>query len=167
MSRKAVLTDNHRSTIREVANTLAHHPKASKLLTQEQIARESGFSLSSVRKVIGSINNFRKIYNLPSLSEHATDVRRETILAAALTVARNPGGWSTLTRSLVANEAGCTDGLVSRYFGTMTDFRRKIMREAIAQRDLKIIAQGLACEYPHAYKADPELRKQALGSIPV
>jgi len=167
MSRKAVLTDIHRATIRRVAYALAEHPKAAELLTQEIIAESSGFSISSVRKVIGSINNFRKLHKLPSLGEQATEVRRETILTAALTVARSPGGWSTLTREAVAREAKCTDGLVSKYFGTMTDFRRTIMRAAIAQRDLRIIGQALACEYPHAYKADPALRKEALGSIPV
>jgi len=167
MSKKAVLTDVHRAAIREVANTLARHPNASAIFTQEMIAQTSGFSLSSVRKVLGSINNLRKLYNLPSLNEQAIEVRREVILNAALIVARRPGGWSKLTRESVAIEAQCTDGLVSRYFGTMTDFRRTIMRAAIAQKDLKIIGQALACEYSHAYKADPELRKQALNSLSI
>lgn len=156
-----------KARIREVADILAKHPDAATLLTQEQIAKDSGVSLSSVRKVLGGINGLRKLHGLPSLGEHASEVRRESILNAALVVARRPGGWSTLTRESVAIEARCTDGLVSRYFGTMTDFRRTIIRAAIAKKELKIIGQALACEYSHAYKADPELRKAALNSLSI
>ena len=156
-----------RARIREVADRLAKHPDAATVLTQEQIAKDAEVSLSSVRKVLGSINGLRKMHGLPSLGEHASEVRRESILNAALVVANRPGGWSTLTRESVAVEAKCTDGLVSRYFGTMADFRRTIMRAAIARRELRIIGQALACEYSHALKADPELRKAALNSLSI
>jgi len=156
-----------RARIREAAHALAKRPDAAKMLTQEHIAREAGVSISSVRKVLGSINVLRKMHDLPSLGEHASEVRRESILNAALEVARRPAGWTSLTREAVAIEAGCTDGLVSRYFGTMTDFRRTIMRAAIARKELKIIGQALACEYVHALKADPELRKAALESLSI
>lgn len=164
MSRKRTLD---RAKIKQVADNLAQRPDAASMLTQEQIAIESGVSISSVRKVLGSINNFRRTHNLPSLGEQSNEVRKDSILNAALIVAGRPGGWWNLTRELVAKEAGCTDGLVSRYFGTMTDFRRTIMRTAIARKDLQIIGQGVACGYPHAMRADLELRKAALNSLDV
>lgn len=91
--------------------------------------------------------------------------RKAEILTAAIKVAGRPGGWSTLTRESVANEAGCAVGLVSRYFGTMACFKRAIMRAAVNDRDLSIIAQGLATRDVNAIKADADLKAQALATL--
>lgn len=93
------------------------------------------------------------------------DDRKTEILTAAIKVAGQPGGWSTLTRESVANEAGCAVGLVSRYFGTMICFKRAIMRKAVVDADLAIIAQGLATRDVNAIKADPEIKRQALATL--
>lgn len=93
------------------------------------------------------------------------DDRKNQILTAAITIARKPGGWSRLTRSAVAIEAGCTDGLVSLYLGTMVNARRTIMRAAIANEELSIIAQGLATGDKCAHKADPLLKARALATL--
>lgn len=165
MSKAAAITEESRRVILEVAYNLASRPDASRLLTQDNIAKFSGYSVSSVRKVLGSINNFRKSKGVPTLSENVKDCRRDEIMSAALKVASRPGGWATLTREYVSSEARCASGLVSKYFGTMLQFRRSIMRAAIERKNLSIIAQGVASNYPHAYKASPELRKQALDSL--
>lgn len=91
--------------------------------------------------------------------------RKSEILTAAINVASRPGGWSTLTREAVAREAQCTDGLVSRYFGTMLAFRRTIMRHAIKVDNLPIIAQGLAAGDKCAIKASPDLKARALNTL--
>lgn len=91
--------------------------------------------------------------------------RKAEILTAALTVAGRPGGWSTLTRDAVAKEAGCAEGLVSRYFGTMACFKRAIMRAAVASEHLAIVAQGLAAGDGNAQKADSELKTKALATL--
>lgn len=93
------------------------------------------------------------------------DDRKMRILRAALVVANREGGWSTLTRQSVALEAGCAEGLVSKYFGTMTEFKRTIMRAAVQNRLLSVVAQGLACGDKHAQKADPELKSKALSTL--
>ena len=93
------------------------------------------------------------------------DDRKQQILDAALKVARRPGGWSKLTRDAVAREAGCAEGLPSKYFGTMTAFRRAIMRAAIASSCLPIVAQGLAAGDKCAQKASPTLKAQALATL--
>lgn len=91
--------------------------------------------------------------------------RKSEILAAAIKVASQPGGWSTLTRGAVASEAGCAEGLVSRYFGTMICFKRAIMRAAVTAENLAIVAQGLATGDANAQKADSELKTKALATL--
>lgn len=90
------------------------------------------------------------------------DERKEQILTAALKVAGRPGGWSKLTRDAVAKEANCAEGLPSKYFGTMADFRRAVMRAAIRVEALAVIAQGIAAGDKCASKAAPELKARAL-----
>jgi AcrR family transcriptional regulator len=93
------------------------------------------------------------------------DDRKLEILNAAIKVAGRPGGWSKLTRDAVAKEAGCAEGLPSKYFGTMVSFRRAIMRAAIVAEELGVIAQGLAAGDKCAQKADPELKARALNTL--
>lgn len=93
------------------------------------------------------------------------DDRKYEILTAALIVAGAPGGWSKLTRDAVAREAKCAAGLVSKYFGTMTQMRRTVMRSAVLTENLPIVAQGLAAGDKCAQKADPELKARALNTL--
>lgn len=91
--------------------------------------------------------------------------RKQEILNAAIKVAGRPGGWAKLTRDAVAKEANCAEGLPSKYFGTMVNFKRAIMRAAIAAENLAVIAQGLAAGDKSAQKADPELKARALNTL--
>lgn len=91
--------------------------------------------------------------------------RKQEILNAAIKVAGRPGGWGKLTRDAVAKEAGCAEGLVSKYFGTMITFRRSIMRAAIVAENLAVVAQGLAAGDASAKKADESLKRKALETL--
>lgn len=93
------------------------------------------------------------------------DDRRAAILDAAIQLAALPGGWANLTRGSIARAANCSEALPSRYFGTMTNFRRDIMREAINRLEFKIIAQGIVSGDPTATKAPDEIKRSALSSI--
>ena len=93
------------------------------------------------------------------------DDRKQQILNAAIKVAGRPGGWGKLTRDAVAREAGCAEGLVSKYFGTMIAFRRAIMRAAIRDWNLSVIAQGLAAGDKVAMKAEEDLKRKALATL--
>lgn len=93
------------------------------------------------------------------------DDRKRQILTAAIKVAGRPGGWGKLTRDAVAKEAGCAEGLVSKYFGTMIAFRRSIMRAAIKDFNLSIVAQGLAAGDNVALKAEEALKRKALETL--
>ena len=88
--------------------------------------------------------------------------RKELIILAALRVAEQPGGWANLTRDMVAAEAGCAAGTVSLHFNTMKQFRRAVMRAAIAKKNLNVLGQGLAMRDECALKADKPLREAAI-----
>lgn len=93
------------------------------------------------------------------------DDRKQQILTAAIKVAARPGGWARLTREAVAREAGCAEGLPSKYFGTMVNFKRAIMRAAIHDWNLSVIAQGLASGDKVAAKAEEALKRKALDTL--
>jgi AcrR family transcriptional regulator len=90
--------------------------------------------------------------------------RRENILAAALDLSRRHG-YTTVTREGIAEAAGCAPGLVSRYFGTMQQLRRAVMRAAVHQEVLEIVGQGLTGNDPHALKASEELKRRAMERV--
>jgi len=83
------------------------------------------------------------------------------ILAAALELAPKVG-YQKLTRDAVAKRLGVAPSLVPAHMGTMAEFRRQIMREAVRVGSLPVIAQGLVARDRHALKASPELRARAL-----
>lgn len=92
------------------------------------------------------------------------DERKEQILKAALKVAKSKG-YNKLTREQVAAEAGISVNLINAYFGTMPKFRRHIMRAAIREEVLQVVAQGLVNKDSHAMKANPELKQKAIESF--
>jgi len=87
-------------------------------------------------------------------------LRKESILAAAVDMAKEDS-YLRVTRDSVAIRAGVSVGLVSRYFGTMTQLRRDIMRYAVREGLAEIVAQGLANGDDHAKKAPAELKATA------
>lgn len=87
-------------------------------------------------------------------------VRKAELIAVALKVARIHG-YTNMTRAQIAEEAKVTDSLVSKYWGTMHQVRRSVMRHAIISKDAVIVAQGLAVKDEIALKAPDELRRQA------
>jgi AcrR family transcriptional regulator len=93
-------------------------------------------------------------------------VRKEQILAVAVARAELLG-INGLRRDDVADSAGIARGLVSRYFNTMPQLRRAVMRHAVHHGNLTIIAQGIAMRDPEALKASPELQAKALASLAV
>lgn len=87
-------------------------------------------------------------------------LRRQQILDAAVEISKTEG-YHRVTRDSIARTAGVSMGLVSRYFNTMPQLRRCIMRYAISNDIAEIVAQGLANSDEHAKKASPELKAKA------
>lgn len=90
--------------------------------------------------------------------------RYDIILSAALRVACDVG-YNRITRDDIAMAAGCSPALVSDFFGTMPSLRRTIVRAAITQRVLPVVAQALAIRDPHALRAPQELRDAAAAAL--
>ena len=80
------------------------------------------------------------------------DDRRAQIIAAALDEAEQVG-YRCMLRKSIAKRAGCTEALVSHYFGTRKQLTRAVMRAAIAQGRSRIIMQGRLINDPQAMKA--------------
>lgn len=99
-----------------------------------------------------------------SLRRAQPEVRRESILNAAI-VAAQAKGYAKVTRAEVAQLAGVSTSLVQRYFSTMDQLRRAIIRRAIKLECVEILAQGLAARDPHAQKAPEALRRAAAESL--
>jgi len=92
------------------------------------------------------------------------EVRRKKILAAAIRLCHTKS-YMSITRTEIAVAAGVSDGLVTIYFGTMTQLRRVIMREAVKTSSIEIIAQGLVDYNPYAKKASEADRRRAAELI--
>lgn len=87
-------------------------------------------------------------------------LRKDHILTVAVGMAKTEG-YNKITRDKIAESAGVSMGLVTRYFGTMNQLKTAVMRRAIKQGIAEIIAQGLANGDDHAKKAPAELKAEA------
>lgn len=88
------------------------------------------------------------------------ELRKGSILDAAVDLSCTHG-YTNISRQQVADRAGVSTGLVTKYFGTMQQLRRAIIRAAITREIPEIIAQGLACSDRHVMKAPDELKAAA------
>ena len=90
--------------------------------------------------------------------------RKHSILEYAVKVAATEG-YQNVTRERLARDAGVSMGLVSKYFGTMRNLRRAVMRHAVTSENATVVAQGLVVGDPHARKASKELKAKAAKII--
>jgi|AntDeeMinimDraft_4_1070355.scaffolds.fasta_scaffold05921_2 AcrR family transcriptional regulator len=93
-----------------------------------------------------------------------TEARKEDILAAALPLAERHG-YTNITRDQIAAAAKVSGPTLHYHFGTIAQLRRDLMRYAVREVCLRVIAQGLMIRDPQAMKAGAELRRQAMGSV--
>lgn len=89
-----------------------------------------------------------------------TTDRTRDLLSAALRLAEAEG-WRTLTRDAIARAAGVSGALVTTRLGTMDALRRSVMRAAVRERCVPVVAEGLVVGDAHARKADDALRAAA------
>lgn len=94
------------------------------------------------------------------MSEHTKNVT-VALLSAALKLA-SVKGYNRITRDEIAQAAGVSPALVSARLGTMDAMRRSVMRAAIRERVLPVVAQGIVARDKHALAADIELRVAAM-----
>ncbi len=94
----------------------------------------------------------------------ALDTRIAEILDAAIKLS-HIHGYTNIRRAALADAAGCSDGLITARFGTITALQRAVMGEALRRKDLVIIAQGLAARDSRAMGADESLRRAAAATL--
>lgn len=90
--------------------------------------------------------------------------RTDELLNIALKLA-SADGWRTLTHAAIARAAGVSNGLVIARLGTMEQVRRSVMRAAVRERCVPVVAEGLCMGSPHARKADPDLKAAAAAWV--
>lgn len=87
----------------------------------------------------------------------ATKERVAAMMAAALAISECRG-WATLTHEAVARQIGVSPSLVKVRFGSADALRRAVMRAAVRERRVGVVAQGLAVANRDARRADEALR---------
>ena len=74
-------------------------------------------------------------------------MKKHEILKAAYQIAVEVG-FNRMTRENIAEAAGCSEALVSHYFGDMEDLRCTILTSQLAARYPAVVLQGIALRHP-------------------
>lgn len=89
---------------------------------------------------------------------------KERILDVAYSMALDDG-FSCLKRDDIAAKAGIALGSVNHHWKHVALLRNAVMERAVANKDLKLIAEGITAGEPAAVSAPQELRLKALTSL--
>lgn len=98
------------------------------------------------------------------MARMSPDERYQQLLAVAVDVADSEG-FLSLTHSKVANRAGVVKGTVFHHFKTIDALRDDVMKVAVKEEMLRVIASGLAMGNKIAIDAPTNVKKVALASI--
>jgi len=109
-----------------------------------------------VRKEVPNELAFKKVVKTRTNPQ----LRKDSILAAAVQ-ASEECGYMKVTSQQIADLAGVSPSLVWKYFGTMNGLRRAIMRRAVTEQNIKVIAQGLDAGDNQARRAPEEIIEKA------
>lgn len=88
-------------------------------------------------------------------------IRKTQILDVTMELSRKHG-YTDVTKQMITDRIGTSATVVNRYYGTMNQLRRDIVRHAIANQDLTIIGQALVAKDPYVRKVPADLRKRAI-----
>lgn len=91
-------------------------------------------------------------------------LRIDHILNRATQLAQR-NGYQQITREDVADAAQVSPSLISFHFHSMEHLRNEILRKAVAEENLKIVAQGLVTGHAVALKAPLRIKKAAAQFI--
>lgn len=140
-------------------------------LSRRKLCERAGIPDGSFPHVMGcnfaefvSELKLEKIQEIPhSVSKSRADptLRKDNILSVAVGMAKTEG-YNHINRDRIAEAAGVSMGLVTRYFGTMGQLKTAVMRRAVKQGIAVIVAQGLANGDDHARKAPAWLKADAV-----
>lgn len=139
-------------------------------LSRRELCERAGIPDGSFPHIMGcnfaefveelKLEDIQELSHSVSKTRANPELRKDHILNVAVKMA-TVSGYNKITRDKVAEGAGVSMGLVTRYFGTMGQLKNAIMRRAVKQGLAEIIAQGLANGDDHAKKAPAELKAEA------
>lgn len=89
-------------------------------------------------------------------------VRKEMVLCTAIQMSLKVG-YQHLIRDDVAKAAEVSGSLVNKYFGTIDNLKKEVLRAAIEKGIVEIVAQGLGMRDPEALKAPEEIKQKAFS----
>jgi len=144
-------------------------------LTKKDLCKACGIPDGSFKNIMGvTFSEFVDVLlkeNKPWLNHHKVtktktnpELRKDQIINVAVEIARKTGCYN-LTRQDIANKANVSLALINLYFGTMNQLKIAVMRRAVKQGIIEIIAEGLGNNDPQACKATKELKEKALSLI--
>lgn len=88
------------------------------------------------------------------------ELRKDHILECAVAVAKDLG-YTKITLDSVAEAAGVSKSLISRYFSKIDQLKTAVMRQAVRHEIPEIVAQGLVSRDTRAMAAPQELKEKA------
>lgn len=90
--------------------------------------------------------------------------RADALLKVAVNEAAAKG-WRVLTHDDVARAAGVSRPLVVARLGTKTEMLRKVMRAAVREGVVAVVAEGMLVRDKHAAKASADLKARAVAWV--
>jgi AcrR family transcriptional regulator len=100
--------------------------------------------------------------NAKSRTRHTAQDRKTLILDSALLLSEQLG-YKNVSCLQLAETCGCGHSLILHHFINMANLRDEIMRRAVAEGNLVILAQGLVNKDPIASLAPDNLKRRALN----
>jgi hypothetical protein len=141
-------------------------------LTSSTMKEETGFYRFAVTNHFGTVGAFRdqvKAYGIKKGSWGADVVvrcprltpaeRKAEILEEAYAQAA-ADGLAAVTRISVAEKLGVSDGLISRYFGTVLGLRDAVLAQAVVNGNADIVADALELQM-NTHHVPPDIVTQA------
>jgi AcrR family transcriptional regulator len=99
------------------------------------------------------------------MSDRQTPTRRRvSLLEVALRLAAAQG-WQNLTRAAIAQSAGVSEALVTVRLGSMEQLKAAVMRAAIRDECVPVVAEGLALRDKQACRAGVTLKRKAAAWV--
>lgn len=96
-----------------------------------------------------------------SRTRKPAEIRKEEIIAITLRLCQI-NGIKSVTRKQIAEAAGVAEGLVSHHFSSMKQLQRDIVRHAVKNRDIRVVAQCVAAGYLKKSEVPYEIEEHVL-----
>ncbi len=90
----------------------------------------------------------------------APERRKAQLLYCALKLAERHN-YKNVTRLLVAANTNTTVGLINRYFGSAEGLREALLQQAVIDKNVAVVAQGIEDKHPLVKNAPIKLRQEA------